>query len=187
MSHLGDHFRARRMDRKLSTGELARMVGYSNLSRGSNRIQAFESGGKVAPDLLSKLASALEISPDEVRRLAAADYRDWLDWASEPIRPHIVLRHMACVYQRLELPDDALAPEAAEAFAARLAAEKKRMVCLVLSRRLSIGFDATGKEYQRLEAAPDVPCEPYALIGGKRVQFDFDGGDVLRSIDEPGR
>jgi hypothetical protein len=34
--------------------------------------------------------------------------------------------------------------------------------------------------------SPDVPCEPFAMIGGKRVQFDFSGGAVLRPIDEPG-
>jgi hypothetical protein len=57
----------------------------------------------------------------------------------------------------------------------------------VMSRRLSIGFDSTGKEYKRLEATPEMPCEPYALIGGKRVQFDFTGGDILRPIEESGR
>jgi hypothetical protein len=91
---------------------------------------------------------------------------------------------MACVYQRVELPDDALTPEAAEASAAGLARERKLMVCLVLSRRLSVYFDGTGQVSQRLEAAPDVPSAPYAVIGGKRVQFDFTGGDVLKPIDE---
>jgi hypothetical protein len=91
------------------------------------------------------------------------------------------------VYQRVELPDDALAPETAEAYAAGLARERKMMVSLVLSRRLSVGFDATGREFNRLEASPDVPCEPFAVIGGKRVQFDFSGGPVLRTIDDQRR
>jgi hypothetical protein len=52
---------------------------------------------------------------------------------------------------------------------------------------LSIGYDATGAEYKRLEATPELPCEPYAVIGGKRVQFDFDGSCVLRLIDEQDR
>jgi hypothetical protein len=34
--------------------------------------------------------------------------------------------------------------------------------------------------------SPDVPCERFAAIGGKRVQFNFSGGAVLRPIDEPG-
>jgi hypothetical protein len=184
MSHLGDFFRARRLECKLTTGQLARLAGYRNLSRGSNRIQRFEAGDKVAPDLLHKLTDVLEIQPDEVRRCATEDYNDWLTWASEPIRPHLVLRWIACVYQRVELPDDALAPETAEAYAAGLARERKLRVCLVLSRRFSVYFDGTGQVSQRLEAAPDVPCTPYAVIGGKRVQFDFTGGDVLKPIDE---
>jgi hypothetical protein len=93
---------------------------------------------------------------------------------------------MACVYQRFELPENARSPEAAEAYAACLARERKLMVCLVQSRRLSVYFDNLGQVEQRLEASPEVPCEPYAVIGGKRVQFNFSGGAVLRPIDEPG-
>jgi hypothetical protein len=184
MSHLGDCFRARRLVRGLTIGQLARQVGYRNVSKGCNRLRTFEAGGKVAPDLLSRLASALEVTPGAIRLAIDEDYQEWLRWAEEPIRPHLVLRYMACVYQRIELPDDALEPGAAQGYASSLARERKLMVCLVLSRRLSIGFDSTGREYQRLEATPDVPCEPYIEIGGKRVQLDFSGGEVLRPIDE---
>jgi hypothetical protein len=161
-------------------------VGYKNVSKGSNRIQTFEGGGKVAPDLLEKLASALEVSPDEVRQLAAEDYQNWLRWAEEPIRPYVVIRHMASVYERVELPDDVLEPEQAEIYAARLAREQKRTVCLVLSRKSSMYFDATGQITGRQEALPDAFSEPFAMVGGKRVQFHFSGGDVLRPIEEPG-
>jgi transcriptional regulator with XRE-family HTH domain len=187
VSHLGEYFRERRVERNLTLGQLARLLGYQNLSKGSNRISSFEAGGKVHPDLLGKLAGILEITPDEVRRLATEDYRDWLAWADVPIRPYLVLRHMACVYQRIELPDDALDSEVAQQFATDLARERKRMVCLVLSRRLSIGFDSTGTAYSRMEATPDMPCEPYLVIGGRRCQFDFSSGDLLRQIDEPRR
>lgn len=187
MSHLGDYFRTRRRERDLTLGQLARLLGYRNLSKGSNRISSFEAGGKVHPDLLGKLAGVLEVTPDEIRRLAAEDYRDWLAWANEPIRPYVVLRLLACVYQRIELPDEAMDPEAAQQFAAGLARDRKRMVFLIMSRRLSIGFDATGTAYSRTEATPDMPCEPYAVIGGRRCQFDFSGSDVLRPIDEPKR
>ncbi len=187
MSHLGDLFRARRAGRGLTIGQLARLVGYTNVTRGCNRIRGFEAGGKVAPDLLSKLAEALGVTPAEIQRALGEDYRDWLAWAEEPVRPHLVVRSMACVYQRVELPDDALDPGAAGSFASRLAVERKLKVCLVLSRRLSVWYDATGAECGRAEATPEMPCEPYAVIGGRRVQFDFGGADVLRPIDEPGR
>ncbi|QDV37546.1 helix-turn-helix domain-containing protein [Tautonia plasticadhaerens] len=187
MSHLGDSFRHRRLERNLTTGQLARLVGYKNLSRGSNRIQAFEAGGNVAPDLLAKLSEALEIDTNEVRQFAAEDYQGWLAWADEPVRPYLVLRWTACAYQRVELPDDALELEAAEAFASRVAVERGLKVALVLSRRLSVYFDARGLAYERREATPDVPCVPYAVFGGRKCQLDFDGGEVLRPIDEPGR
>jgi transcriptional regulator with XRE-family HTH domain len=187
VSHLSILFRRWRDERGLTIPELARLVGYRNITKGCNRIQKFEAGGKIAPDLLVRLSEALGISPDEIRQSLGEDYREWLTWANEPVKPYVVVRYMACVYSRVELPEDALAPEAAEVFASDLARERKMMVCLVISRRLSIGFDSTGKEYQRLESTPEMPCEPYAVIGGKRVQFDFTGGDILRPIEEPGR
>jgi Helix-turn-helix domain len=185
VSHLGGHFRRRRNERGVSLGQLAGIVGYQNLSRGPNRIHKCESAGKVAPDLFARLASALEISPDQVRALAAEDYGEWLAWANEPMRPYVVIRHLACIYQKIELPDDALDPEAAEVFAACLARERNRMVCLVLNRRLSIGFDATGNESQRLEATPEMPCEPHVEISGRPCHFSFSGGELLRPIVPP--
>jgi hypothetical protein len=171
----------------LTTGQLARLLGYRNLAKASNRIQSFEAGGKVSPGLLAGLSSALEITPDEIRESLTEDYRTWRAWANQPIRPYLVLRYMACVYQRVELPDDALEPESAERFASLLARERKLMVSLVMSRRLSIGYDATGAEYKRLEATPELPCEPHTVIGGKRVQFNFSESCVLRPIDERDR
>jgi hypothetical protein len=115
------------------------------------------------------------------------DYRDWLAVADEPIRPHVVVRIMAAVYQCVRIPDESLDPELAAAFASRTALGRKSNVCLVLSRRVSVWFDAAGHDCGRTQAMPEMPCEPYAVIGGKRVQFAF-GKEVLPSqIDGPGR
>ena len=58
-------------------------------------------------------------------------------------------------------------------------------VCLVLSRLVSVYYDDEGNIAGRVKATPELPCAPYAIIGGKRVQFDF-GGDVgLKPIAEP--
>ena len=75
-----------------SSGRSSASLGYSNVSKGSNRIQAFEGGGKITPDLLGRLAEVLAIRPDEIQREAFKDYKDWLAWASEPIRPYVVVR-----------------------------------------------------------------------------------------------
>jgi hypothetical protein len=157
------------------------------LNKDTNRIQRFESGGKVAPDLFAVLATILEVIPEEVRQSLASDYEEWLLWANVPIRPYIVIRLMAVVYSRIQLPDDALSSEAAKDYAARLARESKRMVWLVLSRRVSIRFDANGEADLPAEATPEMSCVPYAIIGGKRVHFDFTKGTVLCQIDEPSR
>jgi transcriptional regulator with XRE-family HTH domain len=187
MNHLGNLFRKRRTEKGLSLSQLAELTGYQNLNKGSNRIQKFEFGGKIAPDLFGKLASILEVSPDEVSRSLAEDYKEWLAWANVPIRPYLVSRLMACVYQRIQLPDDALSIEVAKDYAAKLAMETEKMVWLVLSRRISIRFDATGKADLPAEATPEMPCVPYVAIGGMRVNFDFTGGNVLCQIDEPRR
>jgi len=187
VSHLSNCLRKRRTEKKLSLGQVAHLLGYTNLSKGANRIQRFEVGGKIAPDLLTKLSEVLEIGPDEIRQRINEDYRDWLAWADEPVRPYIVVRLMACVYQRVQLPDEALTEEAAGAFASKVAKEKNMRAWLVLSRRVSVGFDASGEERGRMEATPEMPCEPFMMIGGRRVQFDFGNGVGLKPIDEPGR
>jgi transcriptional regulator with XRE-family HTH domain len=128
MNRLGKLFRARRVKKGLSLHQLAELVGYGNLNKGSNRIQRFESGGKIMPDLFAELVSILEVSPDEVSRSIAEDYEEWLTWANEPIRPYVVMRLMACVYQRGQLPGYALTIEMAKDHAARLARESGKMV-----------------------------------------------------------
>jgi transcriptional regulator with XRE-family HTH domain len=128
MNRLGKFFRDRRIEKGLSFHQVAELAGFGNRNKGSNRIQRFESGGKIMPDLFAKLASILEVSPDEVSRSMAEDYQEWLLWANEPIRPYIVMRLMACVYQQIQLPDDALTIEAAKDHAARLARDNKKMV-----------------------------------------------------------
>ena len=107
----------RRLEKKLTLGQLARLLGYTNANKGCNRIKTFEAGGKVLPDLLSKLAEVLYFGPDEIRQAASKDYQDWLDWASEPIRPYVVVRLMPAIYQRVQLPDDVLDSQKAEVFA----------------------------------------------------------------------
>ena len=186
VSHLGKFFKTRRVEKGLSLGAAARILGYKNPTRGANRIQRFEGGGKITPDLFGRLAEVLEIGPDEIQQRMNEDYQDWLAWADEPIRPFVVVRLLACVYQRVQLPDDALTEEASEAFAAEVAGEKRMKAWLVLSRRASVYFDAEGRKGGRIEATPEMPCEPYAVIGGKRVKFDFDGRVGLKPIDGPG-
>jgi transcriptional regulator with XRE-family HTH domain len=75
MNRLGKFYRARRSEKGLSLHQLAELAGYGNLNKGSNRIQLFEFGGKIISDLFNKLASILEVSPEEVCRSLAEDHQ----------------------------------------------------------------------------------------------------------------
>jgi len=70
-------------------------------------------------------------------------------------------------------------------YASDVAKDRKLKVCLVLSRRVSVWYDTEGREYARTEATPELPCEPFMRIGGRKVQFDFESGMGLRPIDGP--
>ena len=154
MSHLGNSFRYRRIEKGLGFGQLARQLGYKNLSGGCNRIQAFERGGKVRPTSSASWPRPWRSAPIRFAFMPARTTRTgWPGPASRsgpPVRPLL-----AAVYQRIELPDDALDPEAAGAFASDVARERKLRVCLVLSRRDSIWFDTEGRESGRSEATPE--------------------------------
>ena len=162
-------------------------ISSRNIRIGAPVMARPESSGKVAHDLLAKLITILEVTPDEVRRSTAEDYRQWLSWANEPIRPYLVAKLMACVYRWIEPPDDALSTEAATDYAAKLARKSKKMVWLILLRRISIRFGATGKADLPLEAKLDMPCEPYLVIGGKPMTFDLTWGSDLCEIEGPSR
>jgi len=146
MSHLTDLFRQRREATGISFGDLARQCGYSNVSKGSNRIQKFEQSSKIEPTLLGKLASALGITSTEIHQAVAQDRAEWEAWASEPIEPHLIVRLVAAFYSRSAIPLELRGDRAAmEEFAADYAATNRMRVCLVLSRRLRVWFERDGR------------------------------------------
>lgn len=146
MSHLSALFRHRREASRISLGDLARHCGYTNVSKGSNRIQKFEATGDIEPSLLGKLASALGITSAEIHRAVAEDRAEWEAWASEPIEPHMIVRLVAAFYSRSAIPLELRGDRAAmEEFAGDYAATNRVRVCLVLSRRLSVWFERDGR------------------------------------------
>lgn len=174
MEHrLAGHFRAVRLSKGLTLGKLAGLVGYRNISKGANRIKTFEDTGGIHADLLAKLSDALGIDRETVKRLAEEDRREfveeWNAWANEPIRPYLVVRLMAAVYNRVELPDDIETPEEAEAYAAAVCKKLHMRGCLVLSRRISVWLAADGTVESVTEAVPGKPNTPVTFIGGKSV------------------
>lgn len=185
MTHLAEYFRNERLKKKLRLGQVARMVGYKNVSKGSRRVETFEQTGHVRRELLDKLATALGIDAATVNSLVEEDRLVWQAWASTPIRPYIVVRAMATVYCPVRIPDDVRSVEEAEEYAAGVARQKRMQVCLVLSRRLSVWFAADGTIEQVTEGvADDEPNQPFTVIGGRRCLLrPTEHGIAIENID----
>jgi hypothetical protein len=183
---LSQHFQARRTNKGLTLGQLAKSVGYRNISKGARRIATFEAGGEIRWDLLLNLARVLGIDQITLERLADADRQqalaDWNRWADEPIQPYIVIRLLAAVYSTQTLPPG-LSREQAEAEAAALARRYAKSVCLVWSRRISIWFDHEGNRTGITEAQPGKLNAPWMQVGNKK--FLLGGGGPVRTV-EPG-
>ena len=174
MSHLSQFFRQRRLDKKLSFGEVARGCGYRNVSKGCNRIQKFEDGCDIDTELFQKLATVLDISDADIARCVAADKADWERWADEPIEPYIVIRLMAAVYSPKSIPLELHTDqEAMKQFASDFAKEKRLRVCLVLSRRLRVWFDRDGGVERTTKDSFDESFAPYMRMGGKKFLLNL--------------
>jgi transcriptional regulator with XRE-family HTH domain len=180
-NHLGTHFREKRIQQGLSLGQLARLVGYRNVSKGSNKVVAFERGGGITEELLARLAETLGIDLSTVERLIEQDRQDWLreweQWVSQPVPMQLIVKYMPAVYGTVDLPSEITTPEQAEAFACEYATQHSRQVCLAVSRRLSIWIDREGQVYARTEARPDSPNAPHMRLRGGGGRFFLGFGE----------
>ena len=177
-THLAEHFRKRRLEKGLKLSEVALRMGYQrtnrSLSHGCNRLHKFEISGDINIHLFKKFMAVLEIDQATVNELLQEDLKDWLKWANEPIRPHLVVRLMAAIYSPAELPDEVQSVEEAERYASEFAKQRRLRVCLVLSRRVSVYFDDDGSFQFASEAVPGgEPNQPYTVIGGRRCLMQF--------------
>ncbi|MCH8828042.1 MAG: helix-turn-helix transcriptional regulator [Planctomycetes bacterium] len=192
-SQLARHFRTVRKERDLSLSQLARLIGYKNVTKGCNKITKFEQRGEIHAGLLWKLADALSIDPTTIDKLIEQDrrefYRVWNEWADVPISPFIVIRLLPAVYKRSELPDGIVSVEEAEIIAAETARRWRKKVYLQWTRRLSIWFNEQGHETARTEATPGEINAPHMRLKGSRRGFQLQhpetGRTVLRLIDWP--
>jgi len=186
-SKLSKHFRNVRLAKSLTLGQLTRLVGYTNISKGANRINAFERGGGVRADLRTKIAEVLGIDPLTVDRLMEEDRRqffaEWSAWAHEPIRPYLVVRFMAAIYAQHNLPEEIQSVEEAEAYATNVARTRHLRCCLVLSRKISVWIEADGSISRVTEAVPGEVNTPVMRIGNKDcLMRTIDHGIALQQI-----
>ena len=188
-THLAEHFRNKRQSLGLRLGDLALRVGYKDTDRsrahGCNRLNRFETTGKIADALLTKVAAVLEIPQSRIDELREEDLREWTAWANEPIRPCLVLRLMAAVYSPVAIPDGIESVEDVERYASEFARERGKEVCLVLSRKISVYFRADGSRGIVTEAVPGgEPNQPYMVVGGRRCLTRFlERGVALPEIE----
>ena len=108
-NHLGEYIKARREQLGLRRSEVARRLGYMNLSRGSRRLCNLEDGGWAGKDFLRRLIEVLQIEPQVVRELIARDRQEYVDawnrWADEPIPVQAVVRVLPGFMAGIKLPD----------------------------------------------------------------------------------
>jgi transcriptional regulator with XRE-family HTH domain len=179
------YFHARRIDRGLSLGQLARMVGYRNVSKGANRIARFERDGAINELLMLNLAEALEIDLPTVEDLMEQDrqehLRAWEAWANEPVPMCLIVKYLPAVYGTTQLPEGVKTPEEAEKYACDYARRNRRQVCLAVSRRLSIWINKEGEVEARTEAKPDQSNVPSMRLRAKRTfLWSFGGSEDRR-------
>jgi hypothetical protein len=172
VTKLGVFIRAERLRRGLTLGQLSHLVDYRNISKGARRLACLEHTGTATPDLLVNVAEALDMDRATVERLADEDrqerLREWEAWVSAPTPMHLVVRLMAAVYARRELPAEVTTQEQAEAWACTFARQHRCRVCLVVSRRLSVWIDGQGEIEARTEARPGEPNMPFIEVRGRR-------------------
>ena len=175
MSHLGSFFHLQRLQVNLSLGQLARLVGYRNVSKGSNKICRFEREGTATEVLLAALADVLSIDLPTVESLIDQDRKEylhaWEAWVNEPVPMQLIARYMPAVYARVALPEEIKTAEQAEAFASEYARQHRRRVCLAISRRHSVWIDAEGQIEARTESTPDDLNVPFMRLKGNRTRF----------------
>jgi transcriptional regulator with XRE-family HTH domain len=187
-SNLGELFRARRVAFGWSLGEVARRLGYRNTSKAANKVLRLERQGEAEDGFLHRLAAVLGVTEHEVREVIRADRlayeRAWHEWADQPTPIRTVVRAVPGFMPGVPVPADATTPEAVIAFAQAHAAQLRRKVFVVLSRRETVGITEAGEVNGRFFATPDSdPCPSMSL---KRVKFLFRlGGDGVFTLDRP--
>jgi transcriptional regulator with XRE-family HTH domain len=176
-NHLGSYFRQQRLRQGITLGDLARRVGYRNVSKGSNKVIRFEREGTVTEDLLVALAEALGIDwlvvVDLMEQDRQACLAEWEKWASEPVPMELVARLMPAVYSRVSLPPEVTTQEQAEVYARKFAQQHGWRCCLVVSRRLSVWIGKHGEIEARTEAKPGQPNVAGMTLRSSKRPFLF--------------
>jgi len=161
----GKYLKKERLKQNLNTAELARLIGYKNVSKGMNRIVDLERENIIIPEVLVKIVKALNLDREYVNSLVKKDRdedrRKFEKWVSEPIKMYYVIRIIPAIYMSYDLPSNIKSENEAINFVAEIAKNKHKKCCLVLSRKEKIYIDEGGEIEGRFETEygdEDYPC-----------------------------
>jgi hypothetical protein len=157
--------------------DLARAIGYENLSKGSRRIQELEEAGICDRRLLEKIVAALGLDPVKVNEIIDEDHRQavqaWQEWADEPVPALMIWKAMPSIWLNKHVPDGATQQQMLD-----LAREASRVgskaAVLIPSRRLRINFH-DGELTGWIEVKPTTPAPPHIRINGRPFPLEFTG------------
>ena len=160
-THMARHFQKRRVEMHFSLAQLARTLGYANVSKGVRKIDLFERTGRCHPELFANLSAALGIDERTRNRLAYEDYVEWLRTPANPPTPYLLRTGLrGCI----GVPEELMTIEEMERYAADYARRHNVPVCLVLDKRIYVRFAADGSLLDIGEALPPenprgkLPC-----------------------------
>ena len=178
-NYMGEWFWGRRGERQWPLAEVARRLGYANVSKGCRKVLAVEREGVADGDFLRRLAGVLGISEGVIVYLTRQDrlayLKAWEEWADQPTTIRVVLRAVPGFMLEIAAPEGVTTPDAAIAFAQDHAARLHKKVFVILSRRESVGITEAGGINGRFLTRPDTdPC-PLLSVGRQKFLFRTDG------------
>ena len=189
-NYLGEWFWARRAERQWSLAEVARRLGYANISKACNKLVRFEREGVVDHEFLHKLATVLGISVGVVRYLIRQDrlayLRAWEEWVEQPTPISIAMRAVPGFIVGMPLPADVTTRDQAVAYGQALAARWHKKVFVTLSRKETVGITETGEINGHFHARPDSDPTPYMGLGRVKFLFRADGFGAVERYQPDG-
>jgi transcriptional regulator with XRE-family HTH domain len=182
-NNLGRYLRVRREALGLQRSEVARLLGYENVGKGSARLHDLEQGRKTSRDFLERLMGILQIEPQVVKDLIVRDRQEyvaeWHRWANQPMPITAAIRLIPGFIVGINLPADVTTPEQAVAWAVETARQKNKKVFIAggLNRLVSYTIHEDGR-VDVINATPDDNGMPWSALGSTRFLVNLGGSNA---------
>ena len=167
-TYLSRFIKEERVKQGLNYAEVSKIMGYTNINRGMRRVIDLEREGIVHPDVLEKIADALNLDRDHINASINKDRQDQEEefekWVSEPIQPYYILRIIPTIYQSYDLPINFPTEQQIINYVAGIAKEKQKKALLCLSRRENISINEKGEVTGRFKTTMENVNYPYTRI-----------------------